>query len=160
MTDMTEKTEKLLAPLSKRPLAERWLTRILGAALTAAAYLLFMPWDLRNRTESPGSTSETTPVTGLGVALLAVTLLLLAAYFGYRDAFAWPVLLVAVPPAALMLASFRTHPEQDASAWPLAWGFFTLVIAAWVLVAATVARNCRPDGEDSDSMDGLMVAHR
>ncbi|NGO12359.1 hypothetical protein G5C60_33340 [Streptomyces sp. HC44] len=157
---LTAKTAKLLEPLSKRPTAERWLTRALGVALSATAYLLCMPWDLRNRPASPGSTSETTPVTGLGVAILAVSLLLLAAYFGHRDAFAWPVLLVAMPPVALMYASFQAHPEQDASMWPLAFGFFTLVISAGVLIAASVARQFRAAGEDSDSADWLILAHR
>ncbi len=144
--------------LSDRPWTERWLTRLLGAALSSAAYLLCLPWDLRNRVESPGSTSETTPVTGLGVALLAVTLLLLAAYFGRRDALAWPLLLVAAPPATLMYVSFRTHPEADASPWSLTWAFCTLLIAAGVMVATSVARRFRQD--TGDSMDGLIYAHR
>jgi hypothetical protein len=151
-------TEKLMGHLSDRPWTERWLTRLLGAALSAAAYLLCLPWDLRNRVESPGSTSETTPVTGPGVALLAVTLLLLAAYFGRRDALAWPLLLVAAPPATLMYVSFRTHPEADASPWPLTWAFCTLLIAAGVMVATSVARRFRED--TGDSMDGLIYAHR
>ncbi|TLS44821.1 hypothetical protein FE633_18525 [Streptomyces montanus] len=150
-------TEKLMGHLSDRPWTERWLTRLLGAALSAAAYLLCLPWDLRNRAESPGSTSETTPVTGLGVALLAVTLLLLAAYFGRRDALAWPLLLVAVPPATLMYVSFRTHPEADASPWSLTWAFCTLLIAAGVMIATSVARRFRQD--TGDSMDGLIYAH-
>ncbi len=145
--------------LSKRPRTERWLTRLGGAGLSAAAYLLCLPWDLRNRVESPGSTSETTPVTVLGVATLAVTLLLLAAYFGHRDALAWPLLLVAVPPATLMYVSFRAHPEPpDAVLWPLAWAFCTLVIAAGVLIAASVARQFRED--TGDSVDGLIYAAR
>ncbi|MGP4045454.1 hypothetical protein [Streptomyces sp. 2A115] len=158
---LTEKplTEKLLGLLSTRPWAERWLTRLLGAALSSAAYLLCLPWDLRNRPESPGSTTETTPVTVLGVAVLAVSLLLLAAYFGHRDALAWPLLLVAAPPSTLMYLSFHTHSEPpDASVWPLAWAFSTLVMAAGVLVAASVARQFREDA--GDSMDGLIIAHR
>ncbi|BCL30339.1 hypothetical protein ACFFS2_29005 [Streptomyces aurantiacus] len=152
-------TEKLLGPLSKRPWTERWLTRLLGAALSSAAYLLCLPWDLRNRPESFGSTTETTPATVLGVAGLAVCLLLLAAYFGRRDALAWPLLLVAAPPATLMYVSFRTHSEQpDASVWPLTWAFSTLVIAAGALVAASVARRFRED--TGESMDGLVFAHR
>jgi multisubunit Na+/H+ antiporter MnhB subunit len=150
-------TEKLLGLLSKRPWTERWLTRLLGAALSSAAYLLCLPWDLRNRPESPGSTAETTPVTVLGVAVLAVFLLLLAVYFGRRDALAWPLLLVAAPPATLMYLSFRTDPEPpDASMWPLTWAFSTLVVAAGVLVAASVARQFRED--TGDSTEGLVFA--
>ena len=136
-------TEKLFRPLRTRPWPERWLIRLLGAALSAGAYLLCLPWDLRNRPETPGATQETTPVTAVGVALLALALLLLAAYFGHWDDLGWPLLLVAAPPATLMHVSFRTHPEPDASPWPLAWGFFTLLIAAGVLVAAGVARAFR-----------------
>lgn len=151
-------TEKLLGPLSKRPWTERWLTRLLGAALSSAAYLICLPWDLRNRPESPGSTTETTPVSVLGVAVLAVCLLLLAAYFGRRDALAWPLLLVVVPPATLMYVSFHTNPEPpDASLWPLTWAFSILVMAAGVLVAASVARRFREDA--GDSTDGLTFAH-
>ncbi|MEU9284957.1 hypothetical protein AB0D57_09565 [Streptomyces sp. NPDC048275] len=148
-------TEKLLSPLRTRPWPERWLTRVLGAALSCAAYLLCLPWDLRSRPETSGSITETTPVTVPGVVLLAVALLLLAAYFGHRDALAWPLLLVAVPPATLMYVSFHTHPEPpDAAIWPLAWAFFTLVISAGALVAAAVARQFRAEsGELGDSGD-------
>ncbi|WP_338898050.1 hypothetical protein WBG99_22540 [Streptomyces sp. TG1A-60] len=136
-------TEKLLCPLRTRPWPERWLTRLLGAALAAVAYLLCLPWDLRNRPETAGSDIETTPVSVTGVVVLALALLVLAAYFGHRDALAWPLLLVAVPPTALMYASFRAHPAADASLWPLAWAFFTLLTGACVLVAASVARAFR-----------------
>ncbi|MFD5762263.1 hypothetical protein ACFWIZ_45790, partial [Streptomyces sp. NPDC127044] len=104
-------TEKLLGPLRTRPWPERWLTRVLGAALSGAAYLLCLPWDLRNRPGATGSITETTSVTVLGAVLLGVTLLLLAAYLGRRDALAWPLLLVAGPPAALMYLAIHTHPE-------------------------------------------------
>jgi hypothetical protein len=137
-------TEKLLGPLRTRPWPERWLTRVLGAALSGAAYLLCLPWDLRNRPGATGSVTETTSVTVLGAVLLGVTLLLLAAYLGRRDALAWPLLLVAGPPTALMYISFRSHPEPpDAAVWPLTWAFFTLVVAAGVLVATAVARRYR-----------------
>lgn len=140
-------TEKLLGPLRTRPWPERWLTRVLGAALSGAAYLLCLPWDLRNRPETTGSITETTSATVLGVVLLGVSLLILAGYFGRRDALAWPLLLVAGPPAALMYVSFHSHPEApDAAVWPLAWAFFTLVVAAGVLVATTVARRYRAAG--------------
>ncbi|MEV6172802.1 hypothetical protein AB0L99_31895 [Streptomyces sp. NPDC051954] len=148
---MTEKTEKLLSPLRMRAWPERWLTRVLGAVLAGAAYLVCIPWDLRNRVQSPGSMHETTPVTGVGVVLLAVALLLLAAYFGHRDDLAWPLVLVAGPAIALMYVSLRTHPgppDGFAGAWPLAWAFFSLVIAAGVLVAATVGRAFRREGEE------------
>ncbi|UIX33797.1 hypothetical protein [Streptomyces sp. GQFP] len=160
MTEMTGTgtTGKLLRPLGARPWAERWLTRALGVVVASAAYVLCVPWDLRNRVESAGSTQETTPVTGVGVVALGVVLLLLAAYFGYRDSRGWPLLLVAVPPAALMYVSLRTHPgppDGFANAWPLTWAFFTLVIAAGVLVAAGVGRAFRVEEE---SLEGLVSA--
>ncbi|POX44799.1 hypothetical protein [Streptomyces sp. Ru72] len=136
-------TEKLFRPMRTRPWPERWLIRLLGAALAAGAYLLCLPWDLRNRPTAPGATEETTPVTVVGVLFLALALLLLAAYFGHWDDLGWPLLLVAAPPATLMHVSLRAHPGPDASLWPLAWAFFTLLIAAGVLVAAGVARAFR-----------------
>ncbi|MFJ8003508.1 hypothetical protein [Streptomyces fagopyri] len=142
-------TEKLLGPLRTRPWPERWLTRVLGAALSGAAYLLCLPWDLRNRPESPGSLTETTPVTVPGVVLLGAALLLLAVYFGRRDALAWPLLLVAAPPTVLMYVAFHSHPQPpDAAVWPLAWASFTLVVAAGVLIATAVARQFRADLEE------------
>ncbi|MFF1624653.1 hypothetical protein ACFVXA_11315 [Streptomyces sp. NPDC058246] len=152
-------TEKLLRPLRTRPWPERWLTRALGAVLSATAYLLCLPWDLRNRPETENSTLEATPLTGPGVVLLALALLLLAAYFGHRDALAWPLLLVAAPPSALLYASLRTHPgppDGFANAWPLAWAFCTLLTAAGVLVVAAVARQFRADSADEE----LILAHR
>ncbi|MFE1797815.1 hypothetical protein ACFW9L_16825 [Streptomyces sp. NPDC059517] len=157
-------TEKLLGPLSKRPWTERWSTRLLGAAVSSAAYLLCLPRDLRDHPASPGSTTEATPVTVFGVTVLAVLLLLLAVYFGHRDALAWPLLLVAVPPAALMYLSFHTHPEPPEPAempgwpWQLIWASSTLVIAAGVLVATSVGRRLRADAEES--LDGLVFAHQ
>lgn len=154
-------TEKLLRPLRTRPWPERWLTRLLGAALAAAAYRLCLPWDLRNRPEAEGSLIETPPVTVAGVVVLALVLLLLGAYFGHRDALAWPLLLVAVVPAALMYVSCHTHPEPpDADLWPLAWAFFTLVIGAWVLVAASVARQFRREPVDRVAEGWLITAHQ
>ncbi|MEU2584666.1 hypothetical protein ABZ612_17255 [Streptomyces avermitilis] len=146
-------TEKLLSPLHTRPWPERWLTRVLGAALASAAYLLCLPWDLNNQAQTPGSVEETTPVTGVGVAALTVLLLALAAYFGHRDSLGWPVLLVAVPPAALLYVSLRTHPgppDGFAGVWPLVWGFFTLLIGVGVLVAAAMARQFRADLVDEE----------
>ncbi|WP_392966997.1 hypothetical protein [Streptomyces sp. LN245] len=145
-------TEKLLRPLRTRPWPERWLTRVLGAALSCAAYLLCLPWDLRNRPETPGSAGETTPVTGTGVLALAAILLLLAVHFGLRDALAWPLLLVAAPPAALLHMSLRAHPgppDGFAQVWPLTWAAVTLLGAAAVLVASAVARQFRTDLADA-----------
>ncbi|MFE9684278.1 hypothetical protein [Streptomyces sp. NPDC006285] len=154
-------TEKLLGPLSKRPWTERWLTRLLGAVLSSAAYLLCVPREPRDHPESAGQATETIQVTGPGIAVLAVCLLLLAAYFGRRDALAWPLLLVAVPPATLLYAALRAHPEPPGvSGWPwsLTWAFATLVGSAGVLVATTVARRFKED--TGDSMDGLVLAHQ
>ncbi|GAA3769993.1 hypothetical protein ACFS5L_36770 [Streptomyces phyllanthi] len=147
-------TEKLLRPLRTCSWPERWLTRLLGAAVATAAYLLCLPWDLRNRIETPGSLSETTPVNGPDVVYLALVLIALAAYFGHRDSPAWPLLVAAVPPAALMYLSFRTHPEPpDAEAWPLTWAFFTLVASAGVLVAASVARRFQVDAVEAEAVE-------
>ncbi|MET7390179.1 hypothetical protein ACFYPT_05780 [Streptomyces sp. NPDC005529] len=157
-------TEKLLRPLRTRPWPERWLTRVLGAALSGAAYLLCLPWDLRNRPAAQGSTLETSPVTGTGVLALAVCLLFLAAYVGHRDALAWPLLLVAAPPAALLYVSLRTHPgppDGFVDAWPLTWAFFTLLGAAGALVVAAVARRFRTDWTEQADIDEWFVrAHR
>ncbi|MPY65018.1 hypothetical protein [Streptomyces spongiae] len=150
-------TEKLFGPLRTRRWPERWLTRLLGAALAVAVYLLCLPWELRNRIVSPGSLSETTPVTGPGAAVLGVALIALAAYFGHRDALAWPLLVVAVPPATLMYVSLRSHPEPpDAGFWPLTWAFFTLVIGAGVLVAASVARGFRSEAVEEGWVTGAQ----
>lgn len=153
-------TEKLLSPLRTRPWPERWLTRTLGAALSGAAYLVCIPWDLNNRAQMPGSIGETTPVTVVGAAGLALVVLALAAYFGHRDYLGWPLLLVAGPSAALMYISLRTNPGPSdgmAYSWPLTWGFCTFLIGAAVLVSAGVARRFRPAEEDST--DGLLYAH-
>ncbi|GGZ22490.1 hypothetical protein [Streptomyces poonensis] len=158
MTEKLLNPQKLLRPLSTRPWPERWLTRLLGAALAAAVYRLCLPWDLRNHADTPGSIIETTPVSGPGVIVLAVLLLALAAYFGHRDALAWPLLVVAVPPVTLMYVSFRTHADApDADPWALAWAFFALLISAGALVAAGVARSFREERAD----DGWVVrAHQ
>ncbi|MGW1530592.1 hypothetical protein [Streptomyces aureus] len=155
-------TEKLLRPLRTRPWPERWLTRVLGAALSCAAYLVCLPWDLRNRPSSPGSLVETSPVTGIGVLALAAVLLLLAVHFGLRDALAWPLLLVAAPPAVLLYVSLRTHPgppDGFADAWPLTWAAVTLLGAAAVLVAGAVARQFRTDLVDA-AEEELSLAGR
>lgn len=129
-------TEKLLSPLRTRRWPERWLTRALGAAVAWAACLVCVP---------------SAEVSGGGGLVLAVILLLLAGYFGRRDDLAWPLLLVAVPPAALMYVSYESER-------PLQWASATLVIAAGALVAATVARHFRP--REEDPTDGLLHAHQ
>ncbi|MFE0327427.1 hypothetical protein ACFW08_11615 [Streptomyces sp. NPDC058960] len=113
-------TEKLFRPMRTRPWPERWLIRLLGAALAAGAYLLCLPWGLRNRATAAGVTEETTSVTVVGVLFLALTLLLLAAYFGHWDGLGWPLLLVAAPPATLMHVSLRAHPARTppCGPWP------------------------------------------
>ncbi|MEV2251281.1 hypothetical protein AB0I94_11985 [Streptomyces sp. NPDC050147] len=130
----------LLTSLPGSPPLRRWTTRALGAALAAAAYLVCLPWDLRNRPETPGAINETSPVTALGVTALTVSMLSLAGYFGFRDRLGWALLLVAAPPAVLMFVSFDSHPAPDAAPWPLAWGFFVLVMGAGVLAVAGFAR--------------------
>ncbi|MEV8538671.1 hypothetical protein [Streptomyces sp. NPDC051572] len=142
-------TEKLLSPLRTRPWPERWLTRTLGAVLATTAYAVCVP---SGSVPVPVPASDETP--GGGGWALAVILLLLAGYFGRRDDLAWPLLLVAVPPAVQMYVSFES--EQ-----PLAWAFATLVIAAGALIAATVGRCFRPRGAE-DSTDGVLcaAAHR
>ncbi|ATL28040.1 hypothetical protein KY5_3022c [Streptomyces formicae] len=133
----------LLTSLPKSTPLPRYATRLLGAALAATAYVVCIPWDLRNRAETPGGIDETSPVSALGVTFLALSLLALAAYFGIRDRLAWTLLVVAAPPAALLYASLSSHPTQDANAWPVTWAFCTLVIGAGTLVSATVARRFR-----------------
>jgi hypothetical protein len=136
-------TEKLLSPLRTRPWPERWLTRMLGAGVATVAYVICVP---------AGSVpvSVAGEVSGGGGVALAVILVFLAGYVGHRDDLAWPLLLVAVPPAVLMYVSFES--EQ-----PLAWAFATLVIGAGALIAATVGRCFRPRGGE-DSADGLLCA--
>ncbi|MFH8485491.1 hypothetical protein [Streptomyces longisporoflavus] len=132
----------LLTSLPGSPPLRRWVTRVLGAGLAAAAYLLCLPWDLRNRPETPGALNETSPVTALGVTALAVTMLALAAYFGFRDRLVLALLLVAGPPATLMYFSIDSHPEPDAAIFPLplVWGLFVLVMGTGVLAVAGFAR--------------------
>ncbi|ARX83762.1 MULTISPECIES: hypothetical protein [Streptomyces] len=135
-----------LRPLRGRPAAERWATRLLGAGVAAAAYLLFLPWDLRNRPETPGAINETSPVTDTGITLVVVTVLALAAYFGHRDRLRWTLPVVVVPPAALLWVSFTTHEAPDASLWPLAWLVFVMAGSGVVLAVAGFARQFRGDG--------------
>lgn len=137
----------LLSQLPDRPPLGRWVTRATGAGLVVAAYLLCLPWDLRNRPETPGALNETSPVTALGITGLTVAMLSLAAYFGYRDRLIWALLIVAGPPATLMYVSFDSHPEPDAAVWPLAWGFFVLVMGVGVLTVAGFARLFRDSEE-------------
>ncbi|NGO72598.1 hypothetical protein G5C65_30425 [Streptomyces sp. SB3404] len=109
-------------------------------SLSDERYLLCIPWDLRNRPESPGAIDETTPVSLGGVLVLAVVLVALAAYFGLRDRLVWAVPVVAAPPVLLMYASFMTHASADASPWPVAAAFFMLVISGATLLAAYAAQ--------------------
>lgn len=134
-------TEKLLSPLRTCPWPERWLTRMLGAGVATVAYVVCVP---------SGSVPGGVHVGG-GV-VLGVILVVLAGYFGRRDDLAWPVVLVAVPPAVQMYASFES--EQ-----PLAWASATLVVAAGTLVAAGVGRCFRPRGGE-DVADGVLCARR
>ncbi|QES45930.1 hypothetical protein DEJ49_13040 [Streptomyces venezuelae] len=140
-----------LSPLRQTAPLPRYATRVLGAALAAGAYLVCLPWDLRNRPETPGSLHETTPVTATGITLLTVLLVSLAAYFGVRDRPVWTLLVVAAPPTTLMYVSFDSHPTQDAQVWPLAWAAFTLLFGAGTLVTAMVARRLRgrPEAEEA-----------
>ena len=146
MSAIPHRAANLLSPLPKRPALERWATRAVVAAAAAGAYLLCLPWDLRNRPETPGAINETSPVSPLGVTLLAVSMLALAAYFGFRDRLGLALLLVAGPPATLMYISFDNHPEPDAAVWPVAWAFFVLVMGAGVLAVAGFARLFRDSG--------------
>lgn len=130
----------LLTSLPKSAPLPRYATRLLGAVLSASAYAVCVPWDLRNRAETPGAIDETSPVSAAGVTFLALALIALAAYFGIRDRLAWTLLVVAAPPATLLYASLSSHPTQDANAWPVVWAFFTLVLGAGVLVAGAVGR--------------------
>ncbi|MFJ2773354.1 hypothetical protein [Streptomyces sp. NPDC087300] len=130
----------LLTPLPKSTPLPRYATRLLGAVLSATAYVVCLPWDLRNSAETAGATAETSPVTPQGITALTAALLALAAYFGIRDRLAWTLLVVATPPATLLYISFDTHPTLDANAWPLTWGSFALLMGAGALVAGSVAR--------------------
>ncbi|MEI5103190.1 hypothetical protein RB200_37430 [Streptomyces sp. PmtG] len=145
-----------LSPLRARPLLERGMVRLLGAGLAAASYLLFLPWDLRNRPESPGAIEETTPVTDAGITAMAVTVLVLAAYFGYRDRLYWILPVVAAPPAALLLTSFLTHEAPDASPWPVAWVVLTVAGGGVVLAVAGFARQFRGGGAAGGPFEGRM----
>ncbi|WAL95722.1 hypothetical protein [Streptomyces sp. Je 1-369] len=148
---MNANTTAILTPLRKAAPLPRYATRILGAALAAAAYLACLPWDLRNRAETPGALNETSPVTTTGITLLAVSLVALAAYFGIRDRAAWTLLVVAAPPSTLLYVSFNTHPTQDAQVWPLAWAAFTLLFGAGTLGTAMVARRVKGRPENGDA---------
>lgn len=138
-----------LRPLRDRPFAERWATRLLGAGVAAAAYLLFIPWDLRNRAETPGAINETSPVTDAGITLVVATVLALAAYFGFRDRMRWTLPVVAAPPAALLYVSLATHESPDASIWPVAWLVMVMAGSGVVLAVAGFARQFRADGVPS-----------
>ncbi|MFI1677177.1 hypothetical protein [Streptomyces sp. NPDC020607] len=140
-----------LSPLRQTAPLPRYATRVLGAALSAGAYVACLPWDLRNRPETPGALHETSPVTPAGITFLTLALLSLAAYFGVRDRPVWTLLVVAAPPATLMYVSFDSHPTQDAQVWPLAWAACTLLFGAGTLVTAMVARRVKGRPQDGDA---------
>ncbi|MEV5982240.1 hypothetical protein [Streptomyces sp. NPDC052114] len=134
-----KKAKALLTPLPKSRPLPRYATRLLGAALAATAYVVCLPWDLRNRPEAPGAIDETSPVTALGLTALTLALAALAAYSGIRDRPVWTLLTVAAPPSTLLFVSLDTHPTPDADAWQVAWASFTLVMGAGALVVAWLA---------------------
>ncbi|MFF2508345.1 hypothetical protein ACFVTY_34025 [Streptomyces sp. NPDC058067] len=141
---------RLLAPLPRSPWPRRWLTRLLLLALSAAAYALCMPWDVGNRPATPDAINATTPVTTLGVTILAVALLALGAYAGRRDRLPLAVLLIAAPPAVLLYASFASHDDPGGIfPWQLAWAFFSILMAGAVLAAAAVGRAFRKDAREN-----------
>jgi hypothetical protein len=110
------------------------------ALLAGLAYLLCLPWDLRNRPATPGTLYETSPVRAIGVLGLAAVLVVLSAYLGLRGWSPWwAPLLVGVPPAALMFVSFATHPARDANPWPILWALCAILLALGPLAAAAVA---------------------
>lgn len=154
MNASTAPLSTLMSPLRGRPPVERWVTRVLGAGAAAAAYLLFLPWDLRNRPETPGAIDETSPVSDAGITLVVVTVLALAAYFGYRDRLRWTLPVVTAPPAALLFVSLSTHAEQDASLWPLAWLVFVAAGSGVVLAVAGFARQFRAGGGSASAAGG------
>ncbi len=137
----------LLTPLPESPPLPRYATRLLGAALAATAYVVCLPWDLRNRPEAPGAIDETSPVTALGLTTLTLALAALAAHSGIRDRPAWTLLTVAAPPSTLLFVSFDTHPARDADAWQVTWAFCTLVMGAGALVVGAFAARFRERGE-------------
>ncbi|MFI1016237.1 hypothetical protein [Streptomyces sp. NPDC020965] len=117
--------------------------RRIGAALVAAgvsagAYALFIPWDLRNRAE-PGEIDETSPVSVLGVVALAVVLVAAGALLGkVRVPAAWAGFAVGTPVSVLMLISFLTHEPKDASPWPVVWVPLTVLAVALPAVVAVL----------------------
>ncbi|MFC7479138.1 hypothetical protein ACFQX7_02295 [Luedemannella flava] len=115
-----------------------WVTTSL---LAAAAYLALLPWDLRSIRLDPGTGETTTAVTGSRVISLAVILVVLAGYLGWRDQpLRAAAAFVGAPPGALMLASLATHP---ASNWPVGWVFFTVILGLDAVIVALVVRNAR-----------------
>ncbi|MEU7582821.1 hypothetical protein AB0B50_35185 [Streptomyces sp. NPDC041068] len=144
----------LLTPLPKSPPLPRYATRLLGAGLAATAYVVCLPWDLRNRAGTPGAINETSPVTALGLTTFVLALVLLSAYFGLRDRPVWTLLVTAAPPSTLMFFSFDTHPTPDADAWQLAWAFFALLMGVGVLVVGALAARFGERGDTGTAQDG------
>ncbi|GGZ38189.1 hypothetical protein GCM10010387_35310 [Streptomyces inusitatus] len=132
-------------PSLARPAAgrRRVLTAPAASAVSAGAYALCIPWDLRNRAE-PGGIDETTPVTVLGFLSLALVMLALSCLLSRLGVTAlWTGLAVGTPVSALMLVSFLTHMPEDSDMWPVAWLPLTLLA---VSVPAVVALLTAPKG--------------
>ncbi|GAA1395065.1 hypothetical protein ACFQZ4_24310 [Catellatospora coxensis] len=119
----------------------RTLATVLAPVLSGAAYLLLIPWDLRNRPEHPGELIETTPVRTWAVVVFTLVLLALGLWLGRSGVPPWQSMpLAAGVPSVLLLVSYLTHRAPDANPWPLAWVCFTVLMAGGVLLAALAGR--------------------
>ncbi|MEU8000790.1 hypothetical protein AB0B66_06460 [Catellatospora sp. NPDC049111] len=119
----------------------RTLATVLAPLLSGAAYLLLIPWDLRNRPEHPGELIETTPVRTWAVIVFTLVLLALGLWLGRSGVPVWQAMpLAAGVPSALLLVSYLTHRGPDANPWPVAWACFTVLMAGAVLLAALAGR--------------------
>jgi hypothetical protein len=114
---------------------------VLAPLLAGAAYLLLIPWDLRNRPERPGDLIETTPVQPWAVVAFGLVLLVLGLWLGRAGVPPWRAMpLVAGVPSALLLVSYLTHRAPDANPWPVAWVCFTVLMALTAALAALAGR--------------------
>ncbi|GAA2352443.1 hypothetical protein Cme02nite_26280 [Catellatospora methionotrophica] len=119
----------------------RTLATVLAPVLSGAAYLLLIPWDLRNRPEHPGELIETTPVRTWAVIVFGLVLLALGLWLGRCGVPPWQAMpLAAGLPSALLLVSYLTHRAPDANPWPVAWVCFTVLMAGAALLAALAGR--------------------
>ncbi|MEU7822716.1 hypothetical protein [Catellatospora sp. NPDC049133] len=119
----------------------RTLATVLAPLLSGAAYLLLIPWDLRNRPEHPGELIETTPVRTWAVVVFTLVLLALGLWLGRSGVPPWQAMpLAAGVPSALLLVSYLTHRTPDANPWPPAWVCFTVLMAGGVLLATLAGR--------------------